>query len=148
MVFDVAHEQRDALLLLKCRVVGADPERRVDLGERVAMHHRVLADVQAREVKAEDLDLADHVVEVAGRGEHPRAFGEGALDDAQIGDQLRRLAVAGLLLRERRADPLADERERAAVGLLGIALRELLGEPLGTTQPLLRGSARAAAPGR
>ena len=32
---------------------------------------RVLADVEAREVKAEHLDLADHVVQVAGGGERP-----------------------------------------------------------------------------
>ena len=58
------------------------------------MARRVLADVEAREVEAEHLDLADHVAQVAGGGERPWPLAQGALGRAQVGEQLVRGRVA------------------------------------------------------
>ena len=59
----------------------------------------VLADVQPRVVKAEHLDLADHVAQIAGGGQRPRALDQRALHQPQIGQQLARLGVAALAAR-------------------------------------------------
>jgi hypothetical protein len=69
-------------------------ERPEDLVQRRAVHARVLADVEPGEVEAEDLDLAQHVVQVAGGGELAVPRAQAALDGAQVGQQLGRRAVS------------------------------------------------------
>ena len=62
-----------------------DAERAEDLVERVAVDVGVLAHVQAREMEAEDLDLADDVVQRVG-GDEARLLGaQRVLGDAQVG---------------------------------------------------------------
>ena len=67
-----------------------DAERGEDLGDRLAVAPGVLADVEAGEVEAEDLDLADRVVELGGGDELPLARLQRALGEPQVGQQLRR----------------------------------------------------------
>ena len=51
--------------MIEALVAVGDLEHREHLGERVAMDVRVLADVQRHEMKAKDLHLPDHVVQIA-----------------------------------------------------------------------------------
>ena len=60
-------QRRAAVLVGQRLVVLADAQRAVDLGQRAAVDPRVLADVEAGEVKAEHLDLADDVAQVRRR---------------------------------------------------------------------------------
>ena len=71
MVGDVVTQQRNPLVFGQRVVVLVDAERGVDLIDRSPVNAGVLADIQAREVKAKHLDLADHIVEIARRGELP-----------------------------------------------------------------------------
>ena len=88
----------------------------------------VLADVEPREVEAEDLDLADDVAQVPRGGQPAAARAQAALGPPQVGEQLGRRAVALGRMVAGRPDALAHERERAPVGLLGVELVQLLGE--------------------
>ena len=54
----------------------------------------MLADVEAGEVEAEDLDLADRVVQLRGGDELPLARPQRALGEPQVGEQLRGRRVA------------------------------------------------------
>ena len=94
MISDVAAQQRDASVLGERLVIRADTERREDLGQRAPMDLGVLADVEPRVVKAEHLDLADHVMQVAGCGEAPGAVDQAALTRRSSAEQLGRLRVA------------------------------------------------------
>ena len=93
VISDIATQPGDPLLFGQCRVVVADSERGIDLAERAPVDARVLADVQAREVKPEHLDLADHVVEVSGGGELPGTVDQRSLHQRQVAEQLRGLAI-------------------------------------------------------
>jgi hypothetical protein len=66
-----------------------DPERGQHLGDRRAVAVGVFADVEAGEMEAEDLDLADRVVQLRRGDELPLACLQRALGEPQVGQQLR-----------------------------------------------------------
>ena len=86
---DLARQQRAALRGRERRVGLVDAERGQHLGDRRAVAAGVLADVEAGEVEAEHLDLADRVVQLRGGDELPLARPQRALGRAQVGEQLR-----------------------------------------------------------
>ena len=131
---DLARQQRAALRRRERRVGLVDAERGQHLGDRRAVAAGVLADVEAGEVEAEDLDLADRVVQLRGGDELPLARLQRALGEPQVGQQLRGRLVAVRAVLARRAHARDQQREEAAVGLLRVAAlqpRGLLGEAPG-----------------
>ena len=104
----------------------------------------MLADVELGEVEPEDLDLAQHVVQVAGRGQLPGARPQRRLDGPQVGKQLVRCAVRARAAAAGRADALAHERQRAPVGLLRVECGDLLGQLREALGALLQDGVKAA----
>ena len=146
-VGDLAREQGLALVLRQVGIALLHAERAEDLVERVAVHVGVLAHVQAGEVKAEHLDLADDVAQRVVGDEAGLLVAQRLLGDAQVGDELLRAVIAALGVLARRAHPLGEQLEQLAVGLAGVALEDVLAE---RGQPRLarRRAARAAARAR
>ena len=70
---------------------------------------RVLADIQAGEVEAEHLDLADHVAQIAVGGERAAVGAQRRLDGAQLGEQLVRRGIGAVAAGAGGAHPLAHE---------------------------------------
>ena len=70
------------------RVRLVDAERGQDLGDRRAVAAGVLADVEPGEVEAEDLDLADRVVQLGGGDELALARCSERCGRPQVGEQL------------------------------------------------------------
>jgi hypothetical protein len=120
----VGGEQRRALGLGQCRVALGDAERGEHLVERGAVHLHVLADVELGVVKTEDLDLPDHVAQVPASTELAAVGLQRLLDAAQVGEHLARRAVGAVCLTRRRTDALANEGQRAAVGLIRVQRRD------------------------
>ena len=81
----------------------------------------MLADVQPREVKAEHLDLADHVVQVTGRDPVSALRMQRALGQTQVGQQLGGVGVALAAPSPVARRRSRDEREEPPVRLFGVA---------------------------
>ena len=109
-------------------VALADVQLGEDLVQRAAVDLRVLAHVQAGEVEAEDLDLADHVVQVARGGGAARAQAQGVGGRAQVPEQLLGPGVGAGPAAARGPHARDGVGERAPVGLLGVALAHPLGQ--------------------
>ena len=84
-------------------------------------------------MEPEDLDLADHVAQLAGSGEGTGVLAQRLPDRDQLGEQLGGGFVAALIAVAGRQQALADQAEGPAIGLLRIALPQARGairEPL------------------
>jgi hypothetical protein len=145
-VGDLAREHRHPLVLAELRVALLDAERAEDLVDRVAVDVGVLADVDPREVKAEDLDLADDVAQHVAGDEGGVLAAQRALGDAQVGGELLGAVVAALLVGAGRCDAIGEQLEQAPVGLLGVALVHVRHER--RVGELLRGGEQLAQLGR
>ena len=125
LIEDVAAQQLQTLVFGERLVGVATAEPAIDLCERLAVRAHVLADIEGGEVEAEDLDLADHVAQVALGRVHAGPLEQRPLDQAQILEELARVPVGALGERGRGPDPFAHEGQRPAVRLFGIQLGQL-----------------------
>ena len=144
---DLARQQRHPLARRQRRVRLVHAQRREHLGDRLAVAGRVLAHIQAGEVEAEHLDLPDRVVQLGHRDELAVPVAQQALCQPQVGEQLARGGVALGGIHARRAHARGEQREVAAVGLLGVTGERacgLLGEQLGQRRQRARELVRAA----
>jgi hypothetical protein len=87
----------------------------------------VQADVELREVEAEELDAASQCAEPAVGQARAAVLPEAAIDELEVGGKLVRAAISPRAARERLAEAVPDEGELAPVGLVRVLAPDLPG---------------------
>ena len=115
-------EERVPFGFRQTEIVGGDAGRGEEIVDGARVPAGVVAQIEPDEVKAEDFDLPDDVVQIALRDRFAASLAQRPLDQPQIGEELGGTIVAAGLALARRPHAFPHQRDGLPIRFAGVAV--------------------------